>query len=184
MYPTGGVHQYLAWKLAARHVIRLGRTQTCSHCLFSRDLLTSFNCITTLNTVASTLMEFQITTNGREPIYRQVAAQIREGMARGKLRPGERLPSVRELSRTLVVNPNTIARVYTELEREGVLNTRQGMGVFVAPPSNDLTKTARRKKLIDHVDAMLTEAVHLGFSRGEVLDVVAGQAKQFQWGQT
>jgi GntR family transcriptional regulator len=126
-------------------------------------------------------MEFQIAASGREPIYRQLSAQIREAVARGRLRAGEKLPSVRELSRRLVVNPNTIARVYTELEREGVLHTRQGMGVYVAQPASDLTKAARRKKLLDLLDSLLTEAVHLGFTRDEVLDVVTDRTKQFQW---
>ena len=129
-------------------------------------------------------MELQITTAGREPIYRQLAAQIREGVARGQLKPGERLPSVRELSRTLVVNPNTIARVYTELERDGVLHTRQGMGVFIAQPTNDMTKAARRKKLFERIDTLLTEAIYLGFSRAEVDNAVAERSRQFQWGQT
>ncbi|MSR59371.1 MAG: GntR family transcriptional regulator [Planctomycetaceae bacterium] len=129
-------------------------------------------------------MELQIITSGREPIYRQLAGQIREGVARGQLKPGEKLPSVRELSRTLVVNPNTIARVYTELERDGVLHTRQGMGVFVAAPTNDLTKAARRKKLFDRVDALLTEAVYLGFTRDEVHVAVTERSRQFQWGPT
>ena len=127
-------------------------------------------------------MEFQISTAGREPIYRQLAAQVREGVARGQLKPGEKLPSVRELSRTLVVNPNTIARVYTELERDGVLNTRQGMGVFVAQPNNDLTRPVRRKKLFDQVDILLTEAVYLGFTSDQVQEAVAERSRQFQWG--
>lgn len=126
-------------------------------------------------------MQFQIDTAGREPIYRQLATQIREGVARGRLKPGARLPSVRELSRTLVVNPNTIARTYTELEREGVLHTRQGLGVFVAEPSNDLTKSARRKKLGDLIDALLTEAVYLGFSSGDVIAAVTDRTRQFEW---
>jgi GntR family transcriptional regulator len=126
-------------------------------------------------------MEFQITTTGREPIYRQLSAQIREGVARGRLKAGAKLPSVRELSRRLVVNPNTIARVYTELEREGILHTRQGMGVFVAQPASDLTKAARKKKLLDLLDGLLTEAVHLGFARDEVLAHVTERTKQFQW---
>ena len=126
-------------------------------------------------------MQFQIDTAGREPIYRQLATQIREGVARGRLKPGARLPSVRELSRTLVVNPNTIARTYTELEREGVLHTRQGLGVFVAEPSNDLTKAARRKKLGDLIDALLTEAVYLGFSSGDVIAAVTDRTRQFEW---
>ena len=127
-------------------------------------------------------MEFQISTAGREPIYRQLAAQVREGVARGQLKPGEKLPSVRELSRKLVVNPNTIARVYTELERDGVLNTRQGMGVFVAQPNNDLTRPVRRKKLFDQVDILLTEAVYLGFTSDQVQEAVAERSRQFQWG--
>jgi GntR family transcriptional regulator len=128
-------------------------------------------------------MEFQVTTAGREPIYQQLAAQIREGVARGRLKPGERLPSVRDLSRTLVVNPNTIARTYTELEREGVLHTRQGLGVFIAAPSNDMTKSARRRKLLEQVDALLTQAVYSGFSQAETVELVTDRAGQFQWGQ-
>ena len=126
-------------------------------------------------------MELQVNTSDREPIYRQLAAQIREGVARGQLQPGEKLPSVRELSRTLVVNPNTIARVYTELERDGVLHTRQGLGVFVAEPNSDLSKPARRKKLLDALDTFLTAAVYLGFSRDEVLSAVVERTKQFEW---
>lgn len=126
-------------------------------------------------------MEFQVATAGREPIYRQLVAQIREGVARGKLLPGEKLPSVRELSRKLVVNPNTIARVYTELERDGLLHTRQGSGVFVAEPVHDLTKSARRKRLLERLDVFLTEAVHLGFARDELLAAVAERAGQFAW---
>src|SRR3954468_5232474 len=109
-------------------------------------------------------MEFQVDPTTRVPIYRQLMDQVRLAVARGRLRPDSRLPSVRELSRQLVVNPNTIARVYTELEREGVLNTRPGLGVFVAEPHNDLTKRARKDRLLTLVDGLLTEAVHLGLA--------------------
>lgn len=129
-------------------------------------------------------MDFQISTAAREPIYRQLAGQIREQIARGKLRAGEKLPSVRELSRSLVVNPNTVARVYTELEREGVLHTRQGLGVFIAETNSDLSRAARRKKLRDAITTMLTEAVHLGFAKSDVVDAVVEEARQFQWGTT
>src|SRR3972149_2231995 len=89
-------------------------------------------------------MEFQCDTTSRVPIYRQLMEQVRQGVARGRLRAGTRLPSVRQLSRELVVNPNTVVRTYTELEREGTLITRQGLGVFVAEPSADLSAAARR----------------------------------------
>src|SRR3989304_4654663 len=89
-------------------------------------------------------MEFLCDTTSRVPIYRQLMEQVRQGVARGRLRAGTRLPSGRHLSRELVVNPNTVARTYTELEREGTLITRQGLGVFVAEPSADLSAAARR----------------------------------------
>lgn len=126
-------------------------------------------------------MQFRIDPSSRLPIYRQLADQLREAVARGQLQPEERLPSVRELSRTLVVNPNTIARVYTELEREGILNTRQGLGVFVARPKAELLKKVRRERLQELLDRFLTEAVHLGFSAEEVVACVQERAERFQW---
>lgn len=128
-------------------------------------------------------MQFQIDIASRTPIYRQLAGQIREAIARGRLRPEERLPSVRDLSRTLVINPNTVARVYTELEREGVLNTRPGLGVFVAQPRTDLTRHARRERLTTLADELLTEAVHLGFSAEEVQALIAQRMARFAWPQ-
>ncbi len=128
-------------------------------------------------------MQFQIDPTSRAPIYRQLAKQIREAVARGRLKAEEKLPSVRELSRELVVNPNTIARVYTELEREGILNTRPGRGVFVAQTKSDLTKKARKGRLVELVDQALTGAVHLGFAAEEVEALVAERVKKFQWGE-
>jgi GntR family transcriptional regulator len=126
-------------------------------------------------------MELQIDPSSRVPIYRQLAGQLREAVARGSLLPEERLPSVRELSRSLVVNPNTIARVYTELEREGVLNTRPGLGVFVARPRDELTKKVRKERFQELLDHFLTEAVHLGFTADEVLGCVTERVRQFRW---
>jgi len=126
-------------------------------------------------------MEFRIDPSSRLPIYRQLTNQLREAVARGRLAPEDRLPSVRELSRTLVVNPNTIAKAYTELEREGILNTRPGLGVFVARPKPELIKRVRRERVQAMLDRLLTEAVHLGFSAHEVLALVADRIKEFQW---
>jgi GntR family transcriptional regulator len=129
-------------------------------------------------------MEFQCDPTSRVPIYRQLMDQIRQAIARGRLRPGSRLPSVRVLSRELVVNPNTVARSYTELEREGVLNTRQGLGVFVAEPQAELSTSARRERLFAALDRFLTEAVHLGFSADDVMAAVAKRIRSFQFLQT
>jgi GntR family transcriptional regulator len=126
-------------------------------------------------------MEFQVDPTTRVPIYRQLMDQIRLAVARGRLRAGSRLPSVRVLSRELVVNPNTIARVYTELERDGVLNTRPGLGVFVAEPQADFSAAARRQRLAEIVDGFLTDAVHLGFSADDVLSAVTKRIRGFQF---
>ena len=128
-------------------------------------------------------MEFVIDPSSRLPICRQLNLQIREAVARGRLQPDERLPSVRELSRELVVNPNTIARVYADLEREGVLNTRQGLGVFVARPGSELSRKVRRGRIEEALDRFLTDAVHLGFTADEVAAIVSERTKQFQWHQ-
>lgn len=126
-------------------------------------------------------MKITIETSSRLPVYQQIATQIREGIARGLIQPGERLPSVRELSRDLVVNPNTIARAYTELERLGVLNTRPGLGVFAAQPHSELLHEIRSERLLEGVDRLLTEAVHLGFERNEVIRLIENRSHAFQW---
>jgi len=126
-------------------------------------------------------MNFHINTASRVPIYQQLVTQVREGVARGAVDPGERLPSVRDLSREIVVNPNTVARAYTELEREGILNTRPGLGVFAAELGTQLSQEIREKKLIEGLDRFLTEAVHLGFSSGDVTAVINDRIGQFRW---
>lgn len=126
-------------------------------------------------------MQFEISSTSRQPIYQQLVRQVREGIARGDLKAEQQLPSVRQLSRDLVINPNTVARAYTELEREGLLSNRPGRGVFVAEPRDELTRDARRRRLLESLDRLLTEAVHLGFAEEEVARLVATRSRQFQW---
>jgi GntR family transcriptional regulator len=146
--------------------------------------LTGFgDCTMITSTVSEVHVEFTINPSSRLPICRQLSHKIREAVARGWLQPDERLPSVRELSRSLVVNPNTIARVYADLEREGVLNTRQGLGVFVARGGSELSRKVRRERLQTALDGFLTEAVHLGFTADEVVAMVSEQVTEFQWRQ-
>src|SRR5580692_6350902 len=126
-------------------------------------------------------MALHVNTASRLPIYQQLVQQIREAIARGEMLPEDGLPSVRQLSRDLVVNPNTVSRAYTELEREGLLVSRPGRGIFVAQPRNDLTKSARDRRLTEQLDLWLTEAVHLGFSAQQVLQLVSARVREFQW---
>ena len=126
-------------------------------------------------------MAFHVNTASRVPIYQQLAQQIREAIARGELEPAVGLPSVRQLSRDLVINPNTVARAYTELEREGLVVSRPGLGIFVAAPRTDLTRAARDRRLTEQIDRWLTEAVHLGYSAAEVLALVTRRVREFRW---
>ena len=126
-------------------------------------------------------MEFTISTTAGIPIYQQLTEQICAALARGRLRPNERLPSVRELSQSLVINPNTVARAYTELERDGTLYTRPGLGVFVSQKRPALSKAQRRERLLKAIDHFLIDAVRLGCTPEESLALVQERTGEFQW---
>ena len=80
------------------------------------------------------------------PIYLQLMQQVKHGIETGALKPGDQLPGIRPLAEELVINPNTVAKAYRELEHEGVIELRQGAGAFVA-------RNAGAKKLTDKVRA-------------------------------
>ncbi len=126
-------------------------------------------------------MRWQIQTSSGQPIYEQLAEQVRRAVALGQLKPGERLPSVRQLSRELLINPNTVARAYQQLDGEGLLVSRPGLGVFVGQPRSDLTASARKQRLLETLDPWLTSAVNLGFTPEAVLRMVEERMGRFQW---
>ena len=91
------------------------------------------------------------------PLYLQIMEQVKHGVETGALRPGEQLPGIRPLAEALVVNPNTIAKAYRELEHEGVIELRQGAGAFVA--ANARGKTTDRVRAAQPVVAKAIDAV-------------------------
>jgi GntR family transcriptional regulator len=102
------------------------------------------------------------------PITRQIADQIRSHSAGGTLAPGDRLPSVRQLARELLVNQNTILRVYERLTVEGLLERRQGDGTYV---SNNLPRgqgKVQHKLLVEEIDRLAHRALDLGVTSDEV----------------
>jgi GntR family transcriptional regulator len=106
------------------------------------------------------------------PLYAQLERGIRAAIATGRLAPGTQLPTVRELAVDLSVNANTVARVYVDLERAGVLQTRRGVGTFVAaepPPQVIQKKSQREPELRALVQRLLDEAAARGFAADEVL---------------
>ena len=125
-------------------------------------------------------MRFAVNPSSSEPVYAQLVRQVREAVARGALRPGERLPSVRDLALQLVINPNTIAAGYREMEHAGLVYSQRGRGTFVAEIGNPSSVAERRRLLQKPVDALLTEATHLGFSEEECIDLVRAAAKRYR----
>ncbi len=105
------------------------------------------------------------------PIYVQVIDEIRRGVLRGALRPGELLPSVRELARQLRVNPNTVQQAYRELDREGLIETRRGMGSFVAHGAA-ADRDARERVLGELAQRALREAARSGLSPDELVRAI------------
>jgi GntR family transcriptional regulator len=122
-------------------------------------------------------MQIQIDAADGLPIYLQLMQQIKYLIATGRLAASEQLPSVRKLSEQLVVNPNTVARAYRELEITGVLATRPGAGVFVSPTASPLARKEQHQLLIEKIDSVLTEAKHLDVSTEGVVQLVRQRAR-------
>lgn len=114
-------------------------------------------------------MEWLIDPRNGIPIYVQIRDLIKRAIATGWLQPGTRLPTVRQLAVNLKINPNTVARVYSELEREGYLQTRQGKGTFVAQGKKE-TENQRDSRLSRIIDETLNAATELGYSPEEVIE--------------
>src|SRR5215471_2819038 len=109
------------------------------------------------------------------PIHAQIERGLRAAIAAGRLRPGDQLPTVRELAVELRVNANTVARVYADLERAGILETRRGVGTFVAVAQPALgSKRGREGELKAIVRRAIDEAAARGFSVRDVLEVIEG----------
>lgn len=107
-----------------------------------------------------------IETLDRRPIYEQLVESIRQNVLHGIMTPGEQLPSVRSLALELAINPNTIQRAYTELERLGIITSIPGRGSFIADNVNELA-AHNRQKLIDELKRTLTEVRDAGVSYSE-----------------
>ena len=103
-------------------------------------------------------MQLRVSANDGLPIYLQIVNQVKYLVAAQRLAPGEALPSVRKLAEQLVVNPNTVARAYRELEAAGVLTTRRGAGAYVSDGGSPLARGEQTRILTERIDMLLAEA--------------------------
>lgn len=114
----------------------------------------------------------QIDPRSATPLYAQIAGRLRVAVAAGELRPGEPLPSVRQLASKLRVNPATVVQAYRDLETEGFVEMRQGAGTFVKEVVPERKATERSKQAIDLVRQMIAEAARLGLTARELQQAI------------
>ncbi len=123
---------------------------------------------------------FLLNPNSGIPLYVQLQQQLQQRILSGQLVDGERLPSVRDFSAEVGINPLTVAKVYQVLEREGFVETRRGMGTFVSHQSPVLRLDARRRQIEPALEQLVTEALHLGLREKEVASLLADKFRQFK----
>src|SRR5437588_7141889 len=117
-------------------------------------------------------MNIRLSPNDGVPIYLQIVQQVKYLVASGRLAPGDELPPIRTLAEQLVVNPNTVARAYRELEAAGVVTTRRGAGTHVSDAGSPLAPRERIDVLTRRIDALLAEARQMNIAVEEILDLI------------
>ncbi len=122
-------------------------------------------------------MQIQISTKDGIPIYLQIVNQIKYMIASGRLKSGDRLPPVRKLAEQLIINPNTVARAYRELEGVRVLHTRQGSGVTVADDVSPLARHEQTRILKERIDILLAEARQMNVATEELIDLLQQRSR-------
>jgi len=115
-------------------------------------------------------MDFSIDPQSGVPFYRQIIERVKYGIVRGLLSPGDQLPTVRQLAADLSVNLNTVVRAYREMEIQGVLDTQQGSGTFVANHRPDIGELEMAQKLDQVITELLARAHGYGLTFEDVLE--------------
>jgi GntR family transcriptional regulator len=127
-------------------------------------------------------MQLHLSPHDGVPIYLQIVNQVKYLVASGRLAPGEELPPIRALAEQLVVNPNTVARAYRELEVAGVVEKRRTAGTYVSDAGSPLARRERLKILTQRVEALLAEAQQMNVSVEEVIELVRQRDAAMQAG--
>ncbi len=120
-------------------------------------------------------MMFRTNPSSGVPLYLQLMEQIKHAIETGALRPGEQLPGMRTLAEELVINPNTVAKVYRELEHEGVIELRHGAGAFVGPNARTKRQSDRLRAGQDIVAAAVEKLRSRGISDEEIRRLVEAE---------
>lgn len=106
-------------------------------------------------------MQIRIDNASDRPVYQQIIDQVKRDIALGRLGKDEKLPTVRQLAGQLAINPNTIAKAYQQMEREGIITTRPGSGAFVANLDSDLSSSVKKKLISEDLERAVVDAFHM-----------------------
>ena len=117
-------------------------------------------------------MQFEVDPRSPVTPSEQLADQVRFAVAAERLRPGDQLPSVREVARSVRLNPNTVSRAWRELELSGLLFARRGSGMFVTEGALEIARTFRSRSLGERLGRAVGDALAAGLSNEEVIDLV------------
>lgn len=128
--------------------------------------------IALINYLTQEVRMFQLDHKSRKSIYEQIVDNIKELILAGIIKPEEKLPSVRDLSKTLTVNPNTIQKAYRELERQNYAYSVSGVGTFVSTPEDDSIDEELLKEVKNRIAKDIKELYFIGLSKEEVKKVV------------
>ena len=125
-------------------------------------------------------MRIHISVHDGVPIYLQIVNQVKYLVASDRLEDGEQLPPVRKLAEQLLVNPNTVARAYRELEQANILTTRQGAGVFVSGGVSPLARSEKNRIVGERIDMLLAEARQLNLGVDEVIKLLRQRSSRMK----
>ncbi len=117
-----------------------------------------------------TTTAFKLDVRSGVPVYRQIIDQVLGGISAGKLKPGDQLPTVRQLAVDLAINPNTVVRAYRELEIRDVLATQQGTGTFITEKKPEKNDVERQRRVAQLAGELLARAGAEGITLQELLD--------------
>jgi GntR family transcriptional regulator len=124
-------------------------------------------------------MNIHISTQDGVPIYRQIIQQVKLLVTTGQLQTGVELPSIRTLAQQLLINPNTVARAYRDLETAGVIISKQGSGTLVADiDQNPLARQEKKRILSERIDSLLSEATQMGVEVDTLMEWMDSRSNQ------
>ncbi len=124
-------------------------------------------------------MNIRINLNSDTPVYRQIINYVKRAVASGELKNEDKLPSARELSKTLLINPNTILKAYNELENENIVYNKKGLGTFINSQPSKLKNSEKNRIIIELIEHLIVESISLGIPLDELKKLIKKKIEEF-----